>query len=41
MIFRENGTPNDRFHYVSLQKFGDPTRSTHQKFAGCNNSAAG
>ena len=26
--YKADGTPNDRFHYVSLQKFDDPTRAT-------------
>ncbi|MBD2705156.1 RagB/SusD family nutrient uptake outer membrane protein [Spirosoma sp. BT702] len=27
-VYKADGTPNDRFHYVSLQKFDDPTRAT-------------
>jgi hypothetical protein len=27
-MYKADGTPNDRFHYVSLQKFDDPTRAT-------------
>lgn len=27
-MYKADGTPNDRFHYVSLRKFDDPTRAT-------------
>ncbi|GAB3988210.1 RagB/SusD family nutrient uptake outer membrane protein [Spirosoma daeguense] len=27
-VYKSDGTPNDRFHYVSLRKFDDPTRAT-------------
>ncbi|WP_080055814.1 RagB/SusD family nutrient uptake outer membrane protein [Spirosoma aerolatum] len=27
-VYKADGTPNDRFHYVSLRKFDDPTRAT-------------
>jgi hypothetical protein len=27
-VYNANGTPKDRFHYVSLRKFDDPTRAT-------------
>jgi hypothetical protein len=27
-VYAADGTPKDRFHYVSLRKFDDPTRST-------------
>ncbi|QIP13633.1 RagB/SusD family nutrient uptake outer membrane protein [Spirosoma aureum] len=27
-MYKADGTPSDRFHYVSLQKFDDPTRAT-------------
>ncbi len=27
-VYQTNGTPKDRFHYVSLRKFDDPTRAS-------------
>lgn len=27
-VYRENGIPADRFHYISLKKFEDPTRAS-------------
>ncbi|MBO0947894.1 RagB/SusD family nutrient uptake outer membrane protein [Fibrella forsythiae] len=27
-MYKADGTPNDRFHYISLRKFDDPTRAT-------------